>query len=308
MEELDPAVPELQRVVQRKLGRCMLRLQQYELVIKAIAANHDIAGPASDLEAIHARRVESFGTKTLGQVVRAVSTSYLRTDPTDESEDDMESLPGYDPAQVWFRTRCYTSLSPGEFEQARRDLEELVLLRNEIVHHFLERFNVWTLEGCHAADEYLDRSYATIDRHYETLRGWSNRMDAAHSTLGQFLLSSEGREAFLQILQSPPNPAPIDWPRAKIVELLRAAEETLSEQGWTLLAKAIDYAGRTHRAETPKRYGCKSWRQVIHESQLFEIRKTRALDRDDVQIWYRSIASPTISLSTSSGEQNTKIE
>lgn len=37
---------DLQREVQRLLGRCMLRLQQYERLLKAIVAHHELAGPA----------------------------------------------------------------------------------------------------------------------------------------------------------------------------------------------------------------------------------------------------------------------
>ncbi|WP_230971724.1 OST-HTH/LOTUS domain-containing protein [Nitrogeniibacter aestuarii] len=287
MQEPDPAVPERQRDVQRTLGRCLQRLQHYEFVIKRLAAHHDIAGPASELQAIHARRVEGFGTKTLGQVVREVSSSYLTSSTADESEDDLESPPGYNPTKIWFRSRCYTSLSREECKQARQDLEELVRLRNELVHHFLERFNVWTIEGCDAADVYLDESYATIDGHYQTLRDWTDGMDAARTSLSQFLLSPEGQRAFLHSLQ--PQPASIDWAHTKIESLLLAAEETLNEHGWTLLAKAIDAMRRIDPEETPKRYGCSSWRQVIHESRLFEIRKTRTPDREEVQVWYRTI-------------------
>lgn len=176
--------------------------------------------------------------------------------------------------KIWFRTRCYTSLSREEYKQATRDLEGLVLLRNELVHHFLERFNVWTIEGGDAADVYLDESYATIDRHYQTLRYWADGMDSARNSLSQFMLSPEGQIAFLHSLQ--PQPAAIDWPHNKIASLLHAAEETLNEHGWTLLAKAIDAMRWIDPEETPKRYGFSSWRKVIHESRLFEIRKTRA--------------------------------
>ena len=43
--------PELQREVQRLLDRCMLRLQQYEQLMKAILARHELAGSVKPLEA-----------------------------------------------------------------------------------------------------------------------------------------------------------------------------------------------------------------------------------------------------------------
>ena len=41
-----------QRDVQRLLGRCLLRLQQYERLMKAIVAHHDLSGIAHALENI----------------------------------------------------------------------------------------------------------------------------------------------------------------------------------------------------------------------------------------------------------------
>ena len=51
----DP-VPELQRTVQRKLGRCMLQLQRYERLLKAMVAHSDLRGPPERLQAIRDRR------------------------------------------------------------------------------------------------------------------------------------------------------------------------------------------------------------------------------------------------------------
>ena len=38
-------MPDLQREVQRLLGRCLLRLQQYERLLKALVAHHDACRP-----------------------------------------------------------------------------------------------------------------------------------------------------------------------------------------------------------------------------------------------------------------------
>lgn len=43
--------PEQRAEVQRKLGRCMLRLQQYELLTKAILVDHDQSGTIENWEA-----------------------------------------------------------------------------------------------------------------------------------------------------------------------------------------------------------------------------------------------------------------
>ena len=42
--------PDSQRDVQRLLGRCMLRIQQYERLLKAMLAHHEVDGPVETLE------------------------------------------------------------------------------------------------------------------------------------------------------------------------------------------------------------------------------------------------------------------
>src|SRR3546814_10988678 len=60
----DIATP--QREVQRLLGRCLIRIQQYERLLKAIVALQEISGPTQTLpHAIDARRAET-SDKTLG--------------------------------------------------------------------------------------------------------------------------------------------------------------------------------------------------------------------------------------------------
>lgn len=69
------------------LGRCLLRLQQYEHLIKAIVAHHEIAGPAHSLESIRAERVADTASKTLGTLVGQLIGSYVVADAADASTD-----------------------------------------------------------------------------------------------------------------------------------------------------------------------------------------------------------------------------
>lgn len=68
-EALNEDITSEQHEVQRKLGRCLLRLQQYEGLLKAVAAHQDTEGPADSLQAIRDSRVEELSTKILGHVV-----------------------------------------------------------------------------------------------------------------------------------------------------------------------------------------------------------------------------------------------
>lgn len=56
------------------------------------------------------------------------------------------------------------TLDQSDYDQVVSSLKELVALRNEFVHHFLERFDVWSVIGCQDADAYLDVSMIKITR------------------------------------------------------------------------------------------------------------------------------------------------
>jgi hypothetical protein len=76
----DEDVQAQHREVQRLLGRCLLRLQQYERLMKAIVANHDLSGPAHKLESIRAARIDDASRKTLGNLVGQLFGSYFVTE------------------------------------------------------------------------------------------------------------------------------------------------------------------------------------------------------------------------------------
>lgn len=64
-------------------------------------------------------------------------------------------------------------------------LKELVDMRNELVHHFLQRF--WGVDGYIVAEAYLDESYETIDGHYLTLHDLAKFMEDARQLMASFM-------------------------------------------------------------------------------------------------------------------------
>ena len=81
-------------------------------------------------------------------------------------------------------------------------------MRNELVHHFLQRFNIWERQGCIDADAYLDASFETIDGHYLTLRGWAQTMDEARALMASFVRTA----AFEDLLVNGIAPdGSVDW-------------------------------------------------------------------------------------------------
>ena len=66
----DPELQTLKDEVACLLGRCVVRLQQYERLMKGIVAHHEISGPSRSLEKISAKRTKHASTNTLGTLMR----------------------------------------------------------------------------------------------------------------------------------------------------------------------------------------------------------------------------------------------
>ncbi|MFJ5296859.1 OST-HTH/LOTUS domain-containing protein [Pseudomonas sp. NPDC088368] len=275
----DP-VPDLQRTVQRKLGRCMLQLQQYERLLKAMVAHSELSGPPEQLQTIRDEKVAFAHKKTLGFLVGMLTENYLKLpDLADESEQT-EPID-----QIWISFRCQLELPEERYAETTAALKELVDLRNELVHHFLQRFDLWGLDGCIAAETYLDESYETVDGHYLTLRDWAKSMDEARQLMVSFMETPEYRDFAINGIGPD---GTVHWASNGITNCLREAETKLAQAGWTPLLEAIHWIAKTYPEQTPKRYGCGSWRHVIHESQQFEIRKQSQADKAATVVWYRS--------------------
>ena len=279
------AVPDLQRSVQRKLGRCMLQLQQYERLLKAMVAHSELSGPPKRLREIRDEKVACAHKKTLGTLVGMLTESYLKLP---DLSDDPEQAEPIDP--VWVSFRCQMELSEERYAETKAALRELVDLRNELVHHFLQRFDLWSVDGCIAAEAYLDECYETIDGHYLTLRDWAKSMDEARQLMVSFMKTREYEDAVFNGIGLD---GTVHWPSSGITASLREAETKLALDGWTPLFEAIHWVAKTYPDQTPKRYGCGSWRHVIHESQQFEIRKQSQAGGRLTVVWYRSCPRET---------------
>lgn len=263
---------ELQRAAQHKLGGCLFRLQQYELLLKAMVANTDLAGEPAQLQALRDARVASVHKTTLGGLVSLFTGGYLRAkDEAAPAEVTDDKSPG-DTVRFSFQQRM--EMSAERLAAITAELRELVDLRNELVHHLLERFDLGQLDRCEAAVAYLDASRATIDRHYQTLSNWAEQMDKARALAASFMNS----DAFKDLLIDGIAPdGQVHRRMSGIVSSLREAEQALAPSGgrahWIELNAAIAWIARQHPDQTPKRYGCSSWRQVLHESREFEVMK-----------------------------------
>lgn len=263
---LPEAVVAAHREVQRKLGRTLIRLQQYERLVKYLVAESEIAGPVTQLGSIRTERHAEVARKTLGQAIGDLTTSFVS--PASLASDQDNGRIG-DGTQICFRTTLQWEMSEEAHARVREDLTNLVALRNELVHHFLERFDIWTEAGCSDANAYLDDAYRQVDGQLEQLK----RMALESCELRNHSLMFIQSQEFLDFLTSG-RPGAL-WPNFEIIRLFQEAETILARNGWTSLEEAVAFIRTREPGHDPRQYGCVSWRQVLHESKQFEIRRDR---------------------------------
>lgn len=282
--EQDADLPQLQREVQRLLGRCLLRLQQCERLLKAMVAHQQLAGPATELAALRAKQVASVANQTLGQLMNQLLGNYLVIEGTEREAPDitLENV-------TFMNMTVHLSLSAPDYQRIQEDLKELVRLRNTLVHHFLEQHDLWSLSGCQEAYDVLNHANERVDRHLEQLQDWAERLDQIRTYLANFINSETGYDLLVDGIAPD---GKVYWSYAGCVQALLAAAKALPVNGWTSVAAAERWIAQQHPEQLPRRYGCASWRQVIHESRLFDLSYREVIGQR--QACYRSKSGPSV--------------
>lgn len=289
-EGLDDSSQNVERKVptQLLLGRCLLKLQEYELLLKRLLAHSSVSGPPSEVLGLYAERASSLQKKMMGELVGTLTKTFL-TGAT--MQDDSYVFAAQPSNVVWVQTRTQIVYAEEQYVTVTDALKELVSLRNELVHHFINKFDLDTAKGCVEAEAFLNLSYAKIEKNLQLLQTWHSAMVEAQTKL----LSVYSDPSFEDFIDGICSDGTIDWPRAGIVQGLRDAEEARAIDGWTSLAAAIKWLSKSSPEQRPKRYGCNSWRQVLHESRQFEVTKRESLSShrksEHAQaetVWFRS--------------------
>jgi hypothetical protein len=285
------SVERAQLEMQQKLGRCMLRLQQYERLLKAMVATMSLGGHPEDLPAVRSRQETATSKKSLGTLVGLFAGDCLIEHQLTTEFSTVDVAPADEAANApWFKMRFNIAMSYERCEQAKEALAELVAMRNDLVHHLIERFDISEERGCLAATRHLQDCYQKIDDHLGQLKEWSDGRAMAQGLTLSLWNSKEFENAFVHGI----NPdGTVHWPRSTIVECLRDAENACAMEGWTSLDTAIAFIMRENRDQTPTLYGCKTWRQVLKKSEEFELRSEAGSKASKGQIWYRSLEGPS---------------
>lgn len=276
----------VQREVQRKLGRCLIRLQQYERLLKALLPTTDFQTswqpgqvPQTNLQAA----TERLQSQTLGQLMNEFIG--IHSEPRQDAEEtDEESGPE---GVFFFRSQFRIETAFGGLAGIKSNLRGLVAMRNELVHHFLERFDLWTVDGCLDADCHLDDCFGRIDAHYRALHTRALAADAARQEIAVLMRSPEFMNQFYAAVLPD---SQIHWPSTRIVQCL-LQHCAVDPVAWVVLGPVIQSMRADVPEEVPSKYGCKTWRQLLKRSELFEVRTDLDNRTGQGRTWFRPIAS-----------------
>ena len=166
-------------------------------------------------------------------------------------------------------------LPSDEFSRIEAELGELIAKRNALVHHFLEEHDLRSEAGVRAAERDISATIDRVSRANEALKVLAADMDQARKTLADQLASPDIHD---RIVRFP-------WRLTSIADGLHQAATALSQDGWTSVDAATTWITARSPDERPEHYGCRTWRQLIHETRLFDLQIRRVNDRR--QAWYR---------------------
>jgi hypothetical protein len=290
MEE--PLCAALQREVQRKLGKCLIRIQQYELLLKDIVGKREISGILGDPARPVASNASAIATNTMGQLVDELTEKVFQPTLEESGQVPTEAAPideDEHPAG-WVRFQMKVSMPPEAHAQLKLELQDLVDLRNDLVHHFVEGQDLMSEEGCITAEMFLDHCYAEIERHYVALQGRAASMNEAKLAMAAFVTSPE----YLDRLRAElfPETAQREAVLPKFIELLQRAEAAHVEDGWTALSHAIAFIEKEAPDATPKKHTFRGWPHVLNEARLFDVRRGAVAPGGSTETLYRSRAHP----------------
>lgn len=229
--------------------------------MKAVLAAHEVSAPPQSLESALAERKSGFAGKTLGSLVNSLLESFLVEGGGATLSDPLPTSCG-STSLVGFRIQI--ALPDMKLNATADSLRELVAIRNNLVHHFVTEHDLATLDGCRAAQDALTATSRLIETHIEDLRAWTKDTNRVRPYVAEQLKSGPLHDLLVS-----------DYPPLNISAIESAlfeAAANLAVENWTPVSDASAWISERYPQEHPSSYGCRRWRQVIHNSKHFDSR------------------------------------
>ena len=137
---------EAQTEVLRKVGRNVVLLQYLERLLKSVLNDRHISGYISELPAKHRQRKALIHKQTMGQLVGQYC-------------DQTAPNSGAEPAELKEAWISLTISIEGTHEEQEvfASLSEVVTERNELIHHFLPKWDMLSIDSGRSVEQHLDQ-------------------------------------------------------------------------------------------------------------------------------------------------------
>lgn len=259
-EAIEDPLKDLRDEVLRRVGRNLVMFQQIERLMKLLLAKAKFETGPTGPTARHVAHQNAIQKKTLGQLTGELLVGIF-TEPVEKTDDEQISE---------MRMRTSIRFSYSDADQFNRDQVQFAAMvdeRNELVHHFLERYQLTDAVS-------LDAALIDLDEQRERALDLRQRLEQLHDS---FLEVGREMAAFLQ---SPVGKAEIKLMMlrsSKIVRLLaQATQKSVRQDGWTLLSSAGNFIAAEDPAQLPsikQHFGHRGLQSLVAASDLFDLRE-----------------------------------
>jgi hypothetical protein len=243
--------------VLRRLGRNLLLFQQIEHFLKWLLANHKGGGTAETYQANQQEQTDCINKKMLGLLVEKYGNELLQDAGAEVSEEDRPA--------GWFSFSFRVSGDTEFVESMRQNLKLMTDERNELVHHFLPRWQPESPEKIAETLAYLDAQREKVLPMFEHLKSTATHMQETRRLHLNFMASPEfEKQSELLWLQASP-----------LVDLLReVTSQYHREDGWTYLGHAGNLAAKEMPEELgslKKNYGFRTLKKLLVGCEIFDV-------------------------------------
>lgn len=256
----------------RRIGRNVVNFQMVETMLKHLNANASVHGPASQL----ADRMEAQRTavhrKTMGELAGKMVTHVLQAPPEHQTPDEI--------TEPWIGFHFTVETNAQFIDQHDQEMRALVDARNDLIHHFLPRWDSAVDGDAETALAYLDAQRDETFRMLDRLKGWVKALDEGRRQLAAFWASPEGvRQMELGFLHC-----------SHLVAMLgEIALKTARRDGWAYLTTALNLIRREAPDELTalqQRYGHQNLKGILLAADFFDV-TDEALPNGGIRTVYR---------------------
>ncbi len=174
----------------QKYGRNVYNFALLESWLKVLVSHAEISGHMSEIPDVLSRQKESVYKKTMGQILN----QYIeKIDPNIVSAYKEPVLI----KEPYFSHKFSLEIGESEFQDKKLILEAISKDRNDLIHHFHERFNFDSIQNCQNAVKFLDLQREECLPYFDDIRNQLITYAECLKITAEFMSSEEFLKAVI---------------------------------------------------------------------------------------------------------------